>query len=277
MKPAPFDYVRPQSLEEAVRVLADAGEDVLALAGGQSLLPLLALRMASVRMLVDIGRLDALRQVEDTGDNVVIGAAVTHAEIEDGRVPDPGRGLMKRVAARIAYRAIRNQGTIGGSVAMADPAADWPACLIALEAKARIVGPKGSRMVPVADLIQDIYTTSLARGELIVAFEIPRLDAGVKTGLAKVARKTGAFAMSLAIAVVDDGPRAARVVLAGAGNRAVRLPMTSDVMQSSTLPESVLRDAIGRDLAQSMDAIDDYAIRLHSAVVLRAIAEARSK
>jgi len=277
MKPAPFDYVRPRSLEEAVRVLADAGEDVLALAGGQSLLPLLALRMASVRMLVDIGRLGALRQVEDGGDNVVIGAAVTHAEIEDGRVPDPGRGLMKRVAARIAYRAIRNQGTIGGSVAMADPAADWPACLIALEAKARIVGPKGSRMVPVADLIQDIYTTSLARDELIVAFEIPRLDARVKTGLAKVARKTGAFAMSLAIAVVDDGPRAVRVVLAGAGSRAVRLPMTSDVMQSSTLPESVLRDAIGRDLAQSMDATDDYAIRLHSAVVLRAIAEARSK
>ena len=107
MKPAPFDYVRPPSLEEAVRVLAD-GEDVLALAANH-LPPLLALRMASVRMLVDIGRLDALRQVEDTGDNLVIGAAVTHAEIEDGRVPDPGRGLMKRVAARIAYRAIRNQ------------------------------------------------------------------------------------------------------------------------------------------------------------------------
>ena len=160
---------------------------------------------------------------------------------------------------------------------MADPAADWPACLVALEAKARIVGPKGSRIVSVADLIQDIYTTSLARDELIVAFEIPRLDSGVKTGLAKVARKTGAFAMSLAIAVVDDGPRAARVVLAGAGSRAVRLPMTSNVMQSSTLPESVLRDAIGRDLAQSTGAIDDYAIRLHSAVVLRAIAEARSK
>jgi carbon-monoxide dehydrogenase medium subunit len=277
MKPAPFDYVRPRSLEDAVRTLADSKEDVLPLAGGQSLLPLLALRMASVRMLVDIGRLDALRQINDAGDHVVIGAAITHAEIEDGQVPDPSRGLMKRVAARIAYRAIRNQGTIGGSIAMADPAADWPACLIALEAKARIVGPEGGRTVLVADLIQDIYTTSLARGELIVAFEIPRLDAGAKTGLAKVVKKTGAFAMSLAIAILDDGPHAPRVVLAGAGSRAIRLPMTSDVMQSSTSSETVLRDVIGRDLAQSMDAKDDYAVRLHSAVVLRAIAEARSK
>lgn len=277
MKPASFDYVKPRSLEDAIRLLADAQDDVLLLAGGQSLLPLLALRMAPVRMLVDIGRLDALRQVEDAGDNVVIGAAVTHAEIEDGRIPDPGRGLMKQVAARIAYRAVRNQGTIGGSVALADPSADWPACLIALAAKARISGPNGSRTVLVADLIKDIFTTSLERNELIAAFEIPRLNACAKTGFAKVAKKVGAFAMSLAIAVVDDGPQAARVVLAGAGSRAVRLPMTSDVMQSSTSPESVLRDAIGRDLAQSVDVVDDYAVRLHSAVVLRAIAEARSK
>ncbi len=275
MKPAAFDYVRPGSLEEALGLLAGAPEDVMPLAGGQSLLPLLGLRMSSAAMLVDIGRLDALRRVEDTGSHVVIGAAVTHAEIEDGIVPDPGRGLMRRMAGRIAYRAVRNQGTIGGSVAMADPAADWPVCLIALEAVARIAGARGGRTVPVADLIEDVYTTSLARGEIIVAFEVPRLDAAARTGVAKVARKTGAFAMSQAVVVTNDGARAARVVLAGAGSRAYRLPATSGLLQSPDAAESSLREAIRRDLEGCGGELDDYTIRLHTAVVLRAIAEAR--
>lgn len=276
MKPAAFDYLRPASLDEAIQALSGAQEDAMALAGGQSLLPLLSLRMSSVGRLVDIGRLDALRHVEDAGSHVVIGAAVTHSEIEDGRVPDPGRGLMKRMAARIAYRAVRNQGTIGGSVAMADPAADWPVCLIALEAKARITGAKRQRTVPVADLIEDIYTTSLARDEIIVSFEVPRLDAAAKTGVAKVSRKTGAFAMSLAVAVINDGSRGARVVLAGAGSRAVRLAATSQLLQAHDTPDTTLRAAIARDLAETAGELDDYSIRLHSAVVLRAIAEARA-
>lgn len=276
MKPAAFDYLRPASLDEAIQALSGAQEDAMALAGGQSLLPLLSLRMSSVGRLVDIGRLDALRHVEDAGSHVVIGAAVTHSEIEDGCVPDPGRGLMKRMAARIAYRAVRNQGTIGGSVAMADPAADWPVCLIALEAKARITGAKRQRTVPVADLIEDIYTTSLARDEIIVSFEVPRLDAAAKTGVAKVSRKTGAFAMSLAVAVINDGSRGARVVLAGAGSRAVRLAATSQLLQAHDTPDTTLRAAIARDLAETAGELDDYSIRLHSAVVLRAIAEARA-
>jgi carbon-monoxide dehydrogenase medium subunit len=159
---------------------------------------------------------------------------------------------------------------------MADPAADWPVCLIALRAQAHIAGPKGNRSVPVADLIEDIYTTSLGRDEIIVAFEIPRLEAAAQTGVAKVVRKTGAFAMSHAIAVMNDGAHAARVVLAGAANKAVRLPHTSDVMQTAASSEAKLREAIAHDLAQVMDTPDDYAVRLHSAVVLRAIAETRA-
>lgn len=275
MKPAAFDYVRPASLDEALATLDGATDDVMLIAGGQSLLPLLGLRVGAADRLVDIGRLDALRHSEDLGSHVVIGAAVTHAEIEDGEVPDPGRGLMRRVAARIAYRAVRNQGTIGGSVAMADPAADWPVCLIALESAAELAGPRGRRTVPVADLIQDIYTTMLARDEIIVAFSIPRLDAAARTGVAKVARKTGAFAMSLAIAVLNDGARAPRVVLAGAGSRAARLPSASELLQASDASETALRRAVGDDLA-AIGGLDDYSVRLHSAVVLRAIAEARS-
>lgn len=274
MKPAAFDYVRPQDLDEALHALAGATDDVMLLAGGQSLLPLLGLRVSAPDRLVDIGRLDALRQVEDLGASVTIGAAVTHAEIEDGLVPDPGRGLMRRIAKRIAYRAVRNQGTIGGSVAMADPAADWPVCLIALEADAQVAGPRGRRTLPVAELIQDIYTTTLARDEIIVAFAIRRLDAAARTGVAKVARKTGAFAMSLAVAVTHDGARDPRVVLGGAGGRALRLQAASQAMRQGA-PDAGLRDAVLRDLA-GIDGLDDYSLRLHSAVALRAIAEARS-
>lgn len=276
MKPAAFGYVRPANLDEAIHVLANAKDETMLLAGGQSLLPLLGLRLTSVGRLVDIGKLDTLRQVHDAESHVVIGAAVTHSEIEDGHVPDPGRGLMRRMAARIAYRAVRNQGTIGGSIAMADPAADWPVCLIALQAKARIAGAKGWRTVPVADLIEDIYTTSLAPDEIIVAFEIPRLDVVAKTGVAKVARKTGAFAMSLAVAVMNNGAFGDRVVLAGSGSRAIRLPVTSGLLQSEGSSEASLRDAIFQDLAQSFGENDDYSLRLHSAVVMRAIAEARA-
>lgn len=268
MKPAAFDYRRPATLKEAL-----SDDDVMFLAGGQSLLPLLGLRMNSPRCLVDIARIAELRRIEDRGTHVMIGAAITHAEIEDGLVPDPGRGLMRRMASRIAYRAVRNQGTIGGSVAMADPAADWPVCLMALDATAVIAGAKGERREPVTEFVQDVYTTSLAPGEIIVGFEVPWLDAGARTGVAKVARKTGAFAMSQAVVVRNDGARPDRVVLGGAANRAFRLAQTSRLLGKAA-SETELRAAIAADLADAIDPPDAYALRLHSAVVLRALKEA---
>ncbi len=275
MKPAPFDYVRASSVHEAVKLITAADGDVMPIAGGQSLVPLLALRMTTVEQLVDIGRIDALRQVNETASHVTIGAGVTHAEIEDGRVPDPANGLMRRIAAGIAYRAVRNQGTIGGSVALADPAAAWPACLIALQAQARIAGPNGERSLLVEDLIEGIYSTKLERGELIVSFDIPRLAGSARTGVAKVARKAGAFAMSLAIAVHDGASAATRVVLGGAGSRPVCLAQTSETLRGKVITESALRESIARDFDAVDGELDGYARRLHTATVLRAIAEAR--
>ncbi len=273
MKPAPFAYARPANLGDALRMLsADAG-DAMPIAGGQSLVPLLALRMSTTERLIDIGRLDALRQVTATPSMVTIGAGITHAEIEDGRVPDPANGLMRRIAGGIAYRAIRNQGTIGGSVALADPAADWPSCLIAMRAVAKIVGPNGERHLAVAELIEGVFATALARGELIVAFDIPKLAPSVRVGFAKVARKTGAFAMSLAIAVLDGADT--RVVLGGAGTRPLTLANTSTGLAAANALEAALRDAILRDL-DAIDDVDAYACRLHTATILRAIAEARA-
>lgn len=273
MKPAPFAYVRPTALNEALRLLADDTVETMPIAGGQSLVPLLALRMSGAERLVDIGRLEALRSVAETSAMVTIGAGITHAAIEDGRVPDPANGLMRRIAKGIAYRAVRNQGTIGGSIALADPAADWPACLTALHAVARIAGPDGEREMPVADLIEGVFSTALARGELIVAFDIPRLSASAKVGFAKVARKAGAFAMSLVIVVADRG--VARVVLGGAGTRPLALEETARVLASQA-PDETLRAAIARDLDAIDIAIDPYGRRLHTATILRAIAEVRS-
>jgi len=273
MKPAPFAYVRPASLDDALRLLSADGGDAMPIAGGQSLVPLLALRMSGAERLVDIGRLEALRQVAVTPSTVMIGAGITHAEIEDGRVADPANGLMRRIAGGIAYRAIRNQGTIGGSVALADPAADWPSCLIALGAVARIAGPGGERTMPVEHLIEGVFATALAPGELIVAFDIPRLAPSARVGFAKVARKTGAFAMSLAIVILDGAE--ARVVLGGAGTRPLVLAHTSAAVLAPNAADAALRDAIVRDL-NAVDDLDAYARRLHTATVLRAITEMRA-
>ena len=122
--------------------LGRRGANTAAIAGGQSLLPMLNLRVALIDLLVDISRLDDLKTVTETPDSVWLGALTTHAAIEDGKTPDIFDGLMRRVAGQISYRAVRNHGTIGGSVALADPAADWPCLLIALDATLRIVGPK---------------------------------------------------------------------------------------------------------------------------------------
>ena len=143
MKPAPFDYVRPRTVGEASALLAQDGVNSAAIAGGQSLVPMLNLRVAQIDLLVDLSRLDELKVVSETPAHVQIGALTTHAAIEDGKVPDHFAGLMRRVASTISYRAVRNHGTIGGSVALADPAADWPPCLIALDADVRIAGRNG--------------------------------------------------------------------------------------------------------------------------------------
>jgi len=162
MKSAPFDYVRPKTVAEASALLAQDGITTAAIAGGQSLIPMLNLRAAQADLLVDLSRLDELKAVSETPQSLQIGALTTHATIEDGKIPDRFDGLMRRVAGTISYRAVRNHGTVGGSVALADPAADWPGCLIALGATVRIAGRNGTRQQPVADLTCRVPTRRCA-------------------------------------------------------------------------------------------------------------------
>src|SRR5262249_45747451 len=151
-------------------------------------------------------------------------ALTTHAAIEDGKVPDVFNGMMRRVAGQISYRAVRNHGTIGGSVALADPSGDWAGCLMALGADVRIAGRAGMRFQPGSEFVRGQYETTLATGEIIVGFDIPGPAKQFKWGFAKVARKSGAFANSIAFVTQNgkDGPVA--VVLGAAAPRAVSLP-----------------------------------------------------
>ena len=163
MKSSPFEYVRPKTVAEASTLLAQDGVDTAAIAGGQSLVPMLNLRVAQIDLLVDLSRLEELKVVAKHRTRLQIGALTTHAAIEDGKIPDRFGGLMRRVAGTISYRAVRNHGTIGGSVALADPAADWPGCLIALGASVRIAGRernsqaagRGFRQGRVFDVVDD--------------------------------------------------------------------------------------------------------------------------
>ena len=200
MKPATFDYIRPASLAEALGALnGTPGAKVLA--GGQTLGPMLNLRLAQPAVLVDITRIPELAAVSEESDAVTIGATVTHAAIEDGRIPDPTGGFLARVARGIAYRAVRTRGTIGGSLVHADPSADWLTCLTALRAEAVIAAPSGRRRIPLSAFVRGAMETQLAPGELLTGIRIPRFPPEARFGFHKICRKTGEFADAITVVV----------------------------------------------------------------------------
>jgi carbon-monoxide dehydrogenase medium subunit len=271
MKAAAFDYARPRSLAEAIGLLAAANGDAQLMAGGQSLVAMMNLRVAAPALVVDIGRLDELRTVAEEGDEVRLGACTTHAAIEDGRVPDPSRGLLPRVASTLAYRAIRVRGTIGGSLALSDPAAEWPTVLTALDARAVLRGPGGERSVPVAGFITGIYETTLGSDEIIESVGIPKLSAAARWGYVKFCRKSGEFANAIAAVVRDPERGYARAVLGAANGAPIVLARTGEWMGSGRTDEDGLRVAIDADLDAARERhFDEYQRSLHATTALRA-------
>jgi carbon-monoxide dehydrogenase medium subunit len=275
MKSSPFDYVRPKSVAEAAALLAQDGVTTAAIAGGQSLVPMLNLRAAQIDLLVDLNRLEELKTVSESKTNLQIGALTSHAAFEDGKVPDRFGGLMRRVASTISYRAVRNHGTIGGSVALADPAADWPGCLIALGATVRIASRTTTRTQPVTDFVQGPYTTTLAAGEIILGFDVPRPDAPLRWGFAKVVRKSGAFANSIAYVITRGKGSPVSVVLAAAGSRPFVFTATARQIADGVDSEETLRAAIADDLRAHLPNADAYEGRLHTSTLIRAAREMR--
>jgi carbon-monoxide dehydrogenase medium subunit len=196
MKAAAFDYAKPQVLSEALSLLSEAGEDARLLAGGQTLLATLNLRLSEPNILIDISNLSELKGINVIGDQLRIGALVTHTEIEDSKLIAQHAPLLKAAVPHIAHRAIRNLGTWGGSLAYGDPAAEWPACSLALNATMLIAGPNGERRISAQDFFVDLYTTSLEPNEILVATEIPVANSNQVFYFHELARRHGDYAVA---------------------------------------------------------------------------------
>ena len=210
MKSHAFDYARPKDVPEAIRLLEQGGK---AAAGTQSLGPMLNLRVVQPGLLVDLRFIPELKVTSEDKEGVTIGACVTHAQIEDGRVADPTGGFMREVASNIAYRAVRNRGTVGGSLAHADPAADWPSALMLLGAVAIIAGPAGRRQIPMEKFITGLFETVLTPQELLTAIRIPRRSKAARFGYWKFCRKAGEFPQAIGGALRDPERNETRAVI----------------------------------------------------------------
>ncbi len=206
MKPVDFAYARPATLQATLELLQDESRGAKIIAGGQSLGPMLNMRLVRPSLLVDITGLEELRRIEERDDAIAIGACVTHSDIEDGRVPDATGGALSAVASGIAYRAVRNRGTIGGSLTHADPAADWIAILSALGAEVELRGVTGVRIVAVQDYILGALEPDIRPGELLTSVRVPRLGPKARWGYFKACRKPGELAHAIG-AVAIDGER----------------------------------------------------------------------
>jgi aerobic carbon-monoxide dehydrogenase medium subunit len=257
MKPAPFELARPATLADAIAALAQGGPEARVLAGGQSLGPMLNLRVAQPRLLVQVNHLPELGGAAEAADAITLGACVTHAAIAAGRTPDLPGSVLARVASGIAYQAVRNRGTIGGSLCHADPAADWVSVLMGLNAEVALQSASGARRMPVTAFITGAFGTALAHGEIVVALRIPRPPAGARWGYVKACRKPGEFAHAMAAALIGGGMR--RLVVGALGGR----PLVFEGAETSL-------DAIPAKLG----VMDEVTRHMRLAVARRALAEA---
>lgn len=263
MKPVDFTYRQARTLGEAFDALA-SNADAKIMAGGQTLGPMLNLRLAQPAEIVDITRIPELGRVHEEGDAVTFGAVVTHASFEDGRTPDPTGGFMRRVASGIGYRAVRVRGTIGGSLAHADPAADWMSCLSVLGAEVLISGARGARRIPLKGFMRGALDTVLEPGEIIAGIRIAKPSPAARYGYHKFCRKEGEFADAIGAAMQDPGRGVFRLV--------VSTPAGPPIVIEREGPFSA--DDIATLLEQAGAAGDSYERRLSQVVLKRALHEA---
>lgn len=259
MKAPPFDYVRVRSVEEAIALLGRHGDAARILAGGQTLLATLNLRLSEPALLVDITGLDALRGMERRGNRLWIGALATHAQIESSPLVAEHAPLLAAAAPHIAHRAIRNAGTWGGSLAYADPAAEWPACLLALEGTVLLQGPKGQRSVPAASFFRSILTTAMEPGELLLGADVPVATPADWFGFDELARRRGDYAAAgVAVAARFDGAiaRHVRLGLLAVGPTALRAPRTEALLAGKELTAATIEIALA-SLKAELDPLPD--------------------
>jgi carbon-monoxide dehydrogenase medium subunit len=247
--PAKFDYVRPGSVDEAVRALADSGDDAKVIAGGQSLLPLLRLRLAYPELLVDIGGIDELRGVRDGGDALVIGARTTHYQLVHDPLVAEHAGLLAQATSTVADPAVRHRGTLGGALAHGDPAGDLPAVILALDGTMIARGPNGEREIPAADFFVDYLTSSLEPDEILTAIRIPKLGPGWGYRYEKFHRTAQSWATVGVAALVrrSNGSVAeARIGLTNMGTVPLRATVAEQAARGAEASRAALNEAAAR-------------------------------
>lgn len=275
MKPAPFAYVRPATVADAVlRLRSDEG--AAPMSGGQSLVPLLNLRLARPTTVVDLGGIAGLDSIETSGDAIHLGAMVTHDRLEHHRWPS-GLTAIATAVSHIGYPAIRHRGTVGGSLAHADPSAELPAVMVGVDASIELTSPDGVRRVPADGFFEGYYTTTRGHDELVTAVSIP-LHNEMSSGFAEFSRRTGDFALALAFVSrweTNAGP-AARVVVGGLDVRPRRIPdleapvAVGDAVDGLLTPELLDEHTSPSDDIHGSGA---YKLRIGAEMVRRAIAQ----
>jgi carbon-monoxide dehydrogenase medium subunit len=270
MKAAAFDYKCAASFAEAAALLAgNAGSKVIA--GGQTLGPMLNLRLTQPSLLIDITRIPGMKEVKETASAVGYGACITHANVEDGHVPDPAGGFLTRVARGIAYRAVRTRGTMGGSIAHADPGADWVSALLLLDAEVDIYTEMRSRSVPLEHFVKAALTTNLAKGELVTAIGVKKAAAGDRFGYAKLCRKTGDFAEAIgAVRRYSNGK--VRLISGGGDGPPIIVENGADFVAG----RHIGREGLGDYLIERGLRDDPYLLAIHIAALQRALDESWS-
>ncbi|HEY0878226.1 MAG TPA: xanthine dehydrogenase family protein subunit M [Zeimonas sp.] len=273
---APFlEYLRASSLDHALAVLAEHGEDARVLAGGQSLMPALNMRLQSPQLLVDIGAIDELRGIAVDDGVVRIGALARHRDVEESEVIERHVPLIREAIRHVAHPAIRNRGTFGGSLAHGDPAAELPACVVALDARIVVASASGGRRtIPAREFYRGLFDTALQPGELIVHVEIDAIGDGWRSGFGELARRRGDFALvGLAAHVRANGPifEDGRLVFFGVGGAPVPARNAWAQIGGKRVDPSVVaaaQEALSRDLDPPGDTAASSATRMHLARVL---------
>ena len=274
MKAPRFAYARPASVAQALALLAEHKDEARVLAGGQSLVPMMNFRVAAPKVLVDINRIAALSGIKITKDHIRIGALTRHVELE--RSVDIARHLplVAQAMPHIAHPAIRNRGTFGGSCALADPAAELPACAIALGATFVVAGKKGERRIPAQDFFRGLYATALKTGEILVAAEFPRGKPGYASAFGELARRHGDYAM---VGVAAHGSTQGgkfsdmRVAFFGVGDRPARAAQFERALEGKPAAASTIDGALAKldaDLDPRADLHASAAMKRHLAKVL---------
>jgi carbon-monoxide dehydrogenase medium subunit len=276
MKAAAFAYERPSDLKTALALTAETDGSSKIIAGGQSLGPMLNFRLVEPDMIIDIAGLSELKQAERNGDELVIGACITHGDIEDGRIPDVTRGAMQRVASAIAYRAVRNRGTIAGSLCHADPAADWVSALSALGATVMLRSLAGARNLAIEKFVTGALESALRPGEIVEAVRVPVMAPSARWGYVKACRKPGEFAHAIAAVVIDPEAATARAVIGAVEAAPVVLGDAAELFGGLVTGDFGRQfDARVADAILLKAGIANAADRhIHVAVLRRAIAEA---